>query len=221
MSTMVQENVFMALGENIRALRERRGWSTHELAARTGTLQSSIWRYERNEVRPRPAVLQRLAGALAVSAGQLEYGSADLSRAVIGRRRIPVLDYIQAGAFTGVAPYFRDEEMQDFLLTDIEYSPDAFALKIHGDSMYPEFEEGDTIIVDPGQRPKPNDFVVAKNGAGEATFKQYKERGILNGKLVIELVPLNDGYPSLRSDQVPIEVVGTMVEHRRYRRIRR
>jgi len=39
-----------------------------------------------------------------------------------------------------------------------------------------------------------------------------------NGNDIIELVPLNQDFPSLRSDTLPITIIGTMVEHRRYRR---
>lgn len=208
----------MTLGENIRTLRERKGWSTHQLAEKADTQQSSVWRFEANRVRPRRTTLQRIASALGVEIWELEYGSNFIESVPIGTLRVPVLDYVQAGSFAGVAPYLRDEEMQDFLITDGEYSKESFGLKIRGDSMYPRFQEGDTIIVDPAVRPKPNEFVVAKDGSGEATFKQYKDRGTIDGKEIFELVPLNDGYPSLRSDQTQIEVVGTMVEHRQYRR---
>jgi hypothetical protein len=40
------------------------------------------------------------------------------------------------------------------------------------------------------------------------------------GNMVFELIPLNDDYPTLRSDVDHIRIVGTMVEHRKYRRSR-
>ena len=40
------------------------------------------------------------------------------------------------------------------------------------------------------------------------------------GEQVIELVPLNEDFPSLRSDYTPLFIIGTMMEHRRYRKTR-
>jgi SOS-response transcriptional repressor LexA len=63
--------------------------------------------------------------------------------------------------------------------------------------------------------------VVAKNSQEEATFKKYRPRGVNEqGEQVIELVPLNDDFPSLRSDYTPLQIIGTMMEHRRYRKPR-
>lgn len=75
------------------------------------------------------------------------------------------------------------------------------------------------MIVDPVIAPQPGDYVVAKNGEEEATFKKYRPRGMNErGDVVYELVPLNEDYPSMRSDLTPIKIVGTMVEHRKYRK---
>ncbi len=107
----------------------------------------------------------------------------------------------------------------DFVLTQTELGPHAFALTVRGDSMTPEFQEGDTILIDPDVKPSPGDYVVAKNDEGEATFKKYRARGLNErGEPVIELVPLNADYPSLRSDRSPIQIIGTLMEHRRYRK---
>ena len=87
--------------------------------------------------------------------------------------------------------------------------------------MEPEFKEGDTIIIDPDIKPSPGDYVVARNADQEATFKKYRPRGRnAQGIDVIELVPLNEDYPILRSDVSPLEIIGTLVEHRRYRKAR-
>lgn len=139
--------------------------------------------------------------------------------APIGSHRIPLIDYVQAGAWTGVQDPFEPGAADEYLLTDLELSGSAFALEIKGESMLPEFRPGDRVIIDPEVMPAPGDFVVAKNGAEEATFKKYRPRSIdAAGNTVFELVPLNEDFPSMRSDVVPIRIVGTMVEHRKYRK---
>lgn len=150
---------------------------------------------------------------------KLERSRANIAAASIGSRRIPLINYVQAGGWVGAVDPFQPNDAHEFLMTDLELSESAFALQIKGDSMLPEFKEGDRVIIDPAIIPQPGDYVVAKNGEEESTFKKYRPRGINErGEMVFELVPLNEDYPSLRSDVVPIKIVGTMVEHRKYRR---
>jgi SOS-response transcriptional repressor LexA len=145
----------------------------------------------------------------------------NVSGAARGLRRVPRISFVQAGPWQEVVDPYAPGAAEDYLLTDLDLGPQAFALTIQGDSMLPEFREGDTIIIDPGVQPAPGDFVVAKNDQEEATFKKYRPRGVNErGELVIELVPLNEDYPSLRSDCTPLRIIGTMVEHRRYRQPR-
>lgn len=108
----------------------------------------------------------------------------------------------------------------EYLQTNMDLSESSFTLIISGRSMEPEFKEGDAVVIDPEVDPLPGDFVVAKNGQEEALFKKYRPRGFINGEEVYELVPLNEDYPTVRSDQEPIRIIGTMVEHRRYRKRR-
>ncbi|MFZ4653065.1 MAG: LexA family protein [Methylococcaceae bacterium] len=135
-----------------------------------------------------------------------------------GLRRVPRISFVQAGVWTEAVDPYAPGAGDDYLLTDTPLGPHAFALTIRGASMEPDFKEGDTIVIDPDIKPTPGDFVVAKNQEDEATFKKFRPRGIDHqGRSVIELVPLNEDFPSLRSDVVAFEIIGTMLEHRRYR----
>jgi len=141
------------------------------------------------------------------------------SEADLGLQRVPLISFVQAGPWKPVVDPYAPGAGEDYLLTHQTLGPHAFALTIQGESMLPEFREGDTIIIDPAVRPAPGDFVVAKNGEEEATFKKYRPRGVNeHGETVIELVPLNEDFPALRSDRTPLQIIGTLVEHRRYRR---
>jgi SOS-response transcriptional repressor LexA len=92
----------------------------------------------------------------------------------------------------------------------------AFGLEVEGTSMLPIFQPGDRIIVDPDLSPNPGDYVVARNGSNQATFKKYRPRGMdANGEMIFELVPLNDDYPTLRSDNDHLIVIGVVTEHRK------
>ena len=137
----------------------------------------------------------------------------------IGTRRVPLISYVQAGCWTEASDAATVGDGFEYLLTDLELSGSAFALEIQGESMLPRFVPGDRVIVDPEVSPQPGDFVMAMNGGQEATFKKYRPRGIDDrGDTVFELVPLNEDFAPMRSDKTAIRIVGTMMEHRQYRR---
>ncbi len=144
---------------------------------------------------------------------------ANVRRAPIGSRRVPLISYVQAGRMSEAVDPFPPGAAFEYLLTDLDLSEHAFALEIDGLSMTPEFNPGDRVIVDPAITQRPGDFVVAKNGHEEATFKRYRARGInAAGEEVFELVPLNPDYPTISSENQPVKIIAVMVEHRRYRK---
>lgn len=150
-----------------------------------------------------------------------DFKSVDLMQA----RPIPVINYAQAGCLreffddyapgAGIEQVFVDAELAEAL------SKHAFGLSIRGDSMEPDFSEGDIVIIDPSVAPLPGDYVVARDASSQAaTFKRYRARGNdADGSERFELVPLNDDYATIMCDaDNPCEIIGTMIEHRRRRR---
>lgn len=141
--------------------------------------------------------------------------------ASIGQRAIPVISAIQAGALKEIVDPYEAGDGFTTIYADDTYSKGAFALEISGNSMVPEFLPGDLVIIEPDWVPRPGEYVAAKNGSDEATFKKYRQRGVdSSGQMVFELVPLNDDYPTLRSDITPLIIIGVMAEHRRKTRRR-
>ncbi len=71
---------------------------------------------------------------------------------------------------------------------------EPYALRVLGNSMQPEFEEGEVIIIEPGQCVDHGAYVIAFYN-GEYIFRQIfvKERRLY-------LRPLNDAYPTFRID---------------------
>lgn len=138
-----------------------------------------------------------------------------------GARPVPVISSVQAGALREVEDPYPVGAGYEVIYTDTEMSKWAFALDIKGDSMFPDFKEGDRVIIDPKITPQPGDFVVAKNDEHEATFKKYKPRSYdQGGRIIFDLVPINPDYPTIHSDIQQVHIIGVMVEHRTYRRKR-
>lgn len=136
--------------------------------------------------------------------------------APLGMRSVPVISSVQAGALRDMESPYPPGSGYAMEFTDQDLSRWAFALDVEGLSMAPQFQPGDRIIVDPELAPNPGDFVVARNGSEQATFKKYRPRGIdARGEMVFELVPLNEDYPTLRSDNEKLVVIGVVTEHRK------
>lgn len=141
---------------------------------------------------------------------------ANVKPALVGMRAYPVISKIQAGRVKEMVSPYEVGDGYAVVYGDNDASPWAFFLEIEGDSMLPEFTEGDLALIDPEVTPRPGDFVAARNSKREATFKKYRVRGITDtGAEVFELVPLNKDYPVIRSDEHHLTVIGTMIEHRR------
>lgn len=139
----------------------------------------------------------------------------NVSIATTGARAIPVISAIQAGAMKEISEPYSAGDGFARIYTDDAYSRWAFGLVIAGDSMEPVFHAGDLVIIEPEWTPRPGEYVAAKNGKQEATFKRYRQRGTdANGNDIFELVPLNENYPTVRSDEVPLVIIGVMAEHR-------
>ncbi len=135
------------------------------------------------------------------------------------RRGYPIISPVQAGMWREIVDTFPRGGADEYIMANNSYGKHTFALRITGNSMEPEFKEGDVVVIDPDVAPNAGDYVVARNHEEAATFKKYRPRGINEaGQEVFELVPLNEDYAPMRSDLQPITIIGTMVEHTRYRR---
>ncbi|MGP7732869.1 LexA family protein [Oceanimonas smirnovii] len=219
---------YMDMSTRILQRRNALHMTQEKLAKLIGVSRVSISQWERGDTSPKGENFYKLAEVLQVSAQWLLEGKGEPSTfenvvpATLGLRQIPVLSYVQAGQLTAVREIRDVDGSFEYVQADDDIGDRAFAMRISGDSMTPEFGEGDLVIIDPEIEPVPGDYVAAKNGSLEATFKKYRPRGFnQNGVEYFELVPLNDDYAPIRSDMCDVVIIGTMVEHRKYRRKRR
>lgn len=131
-------------------------------------------------------------------------------------RRIPILDFVQAGSFYE-SGYDGIHPKGETFTTYIGCKPESvFSLEVSGLSMIPEFAPGDKLVVDAAKEPYPGCYVIAQNGSHEATFKKYRAIGYdEHGRETFELVPLNPDFPIMNSTQQEIRIIGVVVEHLR------
>lgn len=217
----------MNIGERIKLSRSRLKMTQQQLGDKIGANKASISQWENGVYTPDAKNLSALAKALSVSVFWLMDGKGDpsgqnMEMALPDIHRIPVISYVQAGVWTETSEIRECDGNLVYITTDLDLSERAFAIELIGHSMEPEFIEGDLVLIDPDEHPHPGDFVVAKNGEEAATFKKYRPRGIgEDGQEIFELVPLNEDFAPMRSDRQHIQIIGTMVEHRRRRKRRK
>ena len=206
------------IGEKIRERRTKLGWTVRKVATLAERSPSFISRLERGQTSFGQETIIRVAGAVGLSLEALyRTKRGNIEQAAPDFRTIPVLDYVQAGQWRTVDDRMKDSWISDRIPINLDNPPSLFAMRIAGDSMLPQFKPGDIVVIDPTRTPRPGSFVVATDAAGDATFKMYKDLGVgENGNTVFELVPLNTLYAPIRSDRMPIAIVGVMVEHRQY-----
>ncbi|QGY29051.1 LexA family protein [Pantoea cypripedii] len=210
----------MKLSDRVKSRRLELGLTQTELAELAGTTQQGIVSIESGRTK-RPRYILELAKALQTDVAWLQDGSAFQTLEQVSTRKIPLISYVQAGALSHQSPIEAFDGSFEYVMTDMDWSEYTFALRIEGDSMEPDFKAGDIVVIDPEIEPAPGEFVVASNGDHEATFKKYRPIGIgMYGVDSFELIPLNSDYPCLKSTEIPLKILGTMVEHRIYRRKR-
>ena len=161
------------------------------------------------------------------SASWLETGMGQMSliqasSIMVGNNiQIPLITSEQAARFSRTSRNSALlQEPRAWLFTQLSLSARSFAMETSGSAMAPEFEEGDWIIVDPMVEPEPGDFVVARYGTKDtAILRKYRPRGLdASHKMLFELVPLNDDHPCIRSHIDSVEIIGTVAEHRKFRK---
>ncbi len=184
-----------------------------EVAKYIGITQGGYSGWESGATNIDSDSLARLAELFEVSVDYL-LGKTDQANAPEAIR-IPVLGSVPAGIpIEAIEDIIDWEELpQSMIASGKEY----FALQVKGDSMWPDYLPGDTVIV----RKQPvcdngEDCVVYVNGY-DATLKQVK----LNDEdHSLTIVPRNPSYPprtfsAEEIQELPVSIAGVVVELRR------
>lgn len=205
------------LGENLKKIRKAKKVTQKELAQKSGVKQSVISDLETGNAKSTGSILE-LANALGVTAEELKKGVFDEASltnvAPVTVRMAPVLSWVQAGTMTNVEAVDMSQIEEWLPLPDGDCEK-CFYLKVQGLSNFPDFQEGDYILVDPTLQfsdMNSGDIIVVRK-FDDATFK----------KLVIEtdgskyLQALN---PEFKPNIIPLDencrFVGEVVDCVRY-----
>lgn len=195
----------------IKSTRESLKLTKRELAKRIGVHESSINKYEKGLVNIPLSKITELARVLNVTESYL-MGWEDDDKQKPQGIKIPVLGTVAAGIpISAVEDILDYEEIPQSWQSQGEF----FGLKIKGDSMKPDINDGDTVIVRQQSTANNGDVVIALVNGDDATCKKFEK--LDNG---IMLISNNSEYSPMyfSNEEVttkPVVIVGRVVELRR------
>lgn len=204
----------MSVHRIIREGRARLKLSQDAFGEKCGVTRGAVQQWEKEDdeggTAPNREKQPVVAAVLGLTVAQLMGGSENVQAGPEVRGRVPLISAVQAGNYKmHVDNHHPDDGGEDRISTTVPVKRHTFALRVSGDSMEPEFKEGAILIVEPEMEAQPGDFIIAKNGEEETTFKQLVRDG---GDWYLK--PLNDRYPIKPLGKATIVGVVRAVERR-------
>lgn len=200
----------MTKGERIKQRREQLGISQTELAECIGTSKQNLYKYENDIITNIPsdrveALAKRLNTSPAYIMGWNEGDSLPSPAITEDTVTFPVITSV-AAHYDGVSidesaagekievprAYLKGRKAEDFC-----------AMRVRGDSMYPDFRNGDIVLVlKQSTMNHSGEIGVISYGEDEMTIKRIN---YVDGEDWLELVPLNPAYPPKRIEGIDLE----------------
>jgi repressor LexA len=207
------------IGERLRSARETKELDQATLAQKMGIATRTLQRWEKGEQVPDGVAITRLAKTTGVQPMWLLTGDGEMyplpqrpenvyALPLAARRAarlvdLPLISAVPAGK---VATMFHPDHVDDYVTVDDIKDPQAFALKVKGNSMAPRIEDGDVVIVSPQTEARNGDICVVRVN-GEDTLKKVKFEGNY-----IHLVPLNPDFDPVTVKKREVNFVWKVVK---------
>lgn len=204
------------IGDNVNAIRVHYGYSQEQLAEAAGVSQTTVSAWECGTSTPRKSNVQKLMNAIpGIQFDDVMSEERGFAHKVNRAARIfvpvPLYGSVAAGVPIEMIPV---EDMKEAPARYVDDDPDAYLVRVRGNSMSRKVQDTDFALVSP-KYTEPNErdmFLITVNG-DDATIK--KVRVLENG---IELVP--DSYdPTFRPVTIdygdegspPVRILGKIV----------
>ena len=204
------------LGQRILKLRKEKKLARDALGKKIGVSKTSIKNWEDGENPPKLEHLQAMANYFGCSVEYLTHGTdnGDNFKKIQEKpiRRAPVLNFVQAGSFCE----YHDDAISDESEPVIgSAGVNVYWIRLEGNSMEPDFESGELVLIDPDIQPNPADYVIAlRKGEKAVTFKKWRPRGFdeATGEEYSQLIPSNPDFPIIDSRFTPFSICGVAVQ---------
>ena len=200
----------ITMSNNLKKYLKINNISRNQLSESLGISYSTISDWINGKAYPRIDKIEMMANYFGINKSDLveEHFIEEKSQGL----KIPVLGTVAAGI-----PISAVEDILDYeeVPQSWENQGEFFGLRIKGDSMKPDINNGDTVIVRQQSTANNGDVVIALVNGGEATCKKFEK--LDNG---IMLISNNSEYSPMyfSNEEVatkPVIIVGRVVELRR------
>lgn len=184
-----------------------RGESPSKALENMGMSKSSVTKWKKISA-PTDATIGKIANYFGVDVSVFRDQAADVSR-------VPVLGSVPAGIpLEAIEDVVDWEEIPKAMLNG---GKEYFALKVKGDSMWPRFLEGDTVIVRKSPTCRSGEVCVVYVNGYDATLKEVR---VNEADKSVSLIPENKNYPPRtytrkEVEELPVTIAGVVVELRR------
>jgi transcriptional regulator with XRE-family HTH domain len=196
-------------------LLEEQQISESELGRKTNIPRATINRITSGRTPdPRASTLQAIAEYFKVSVDQL-MGRQPLFRATRNQRAInayaslPIIEWDEVADWSATLKKIKPKNHLNWVLSDPNIAQGKFGTTLKSEAMWPQFQEDSILIVQPDQKPKDGDFVLAMiSKTKEVLFREIS----IDGRYKF-LKPLNAIYPTIemkRSDKI----IGIVIQSR-------
>lgn len=199
----------MNIGLKLKNLRLQNDKTQTDMAKILNVAKSTVSMYERNQREPGADILKKYAQTFDVT---LDYILSN-ERPVEGQDYITINVYGSIPAGIPIEAIEDITDTEDLSLKEYDKNKEYLGLKVEGDSMYPKYLNGDTVIIEKcPDCESGTDAAVYVNGY-EATLKTV----IKNENGTITLQPINPNYSptTYGKGDDPVRILGIVKEIRR------
>lgn len=204
----------MNFGEKIKKLRLDKKWTQDFVAQKLNISVPALSRYESGTYEPKSLeIISDFAKLYNVTTDYLLGLNLDYEPSSSTTAIVHVYGTIPAGIpMECIEDIIDTEEIPSNMLNG---GKEYFGLRVKGDSMFPEYLDGDTLILEKIDTCENGDDCVVMVNGNDGTFKRVfkNENGII-------LQPLNPIYPPMvytneQIAELPVRILGVVVEFRR------
>ncbi|MDP2141320.1 MAG: S24 family peptidase [Gammaproteobacteria bacterium] len=89
-------------------------------------------------------------------------------------RQVPLISWVAAGNWCESPDPYLPGDAEEWVPCPFDFGVGSFCLRVVGDSMFPEYREGELILVDPTIEAAHNDDVIARTPESKYTFKRLQ-----------------------------------------------
>lgn len=213
------------LGNYLKTIRESLEYSTHDVNKLCDISQSYISLMENGKRKPSPTILKKLASIynldyldLYEKAGYLDLAESEKLKDNEKSKSAIVFIYgnIPAGIPMECIENILDTE--EISVDMLKGGKQYFGLKVKGNSMEPEYLDGDTLILEKVDNCENGDDCIVMVNGNDGTFKRVfkNENGIILQPLNPEYSPVV--YSNEQIENLPVRIIGIVEEIRRKKR---